>query len=619
MDTGFMDETAQALLSAPFVESTKVILTEAVRRFRLPYSTAFVHSALGESIDEDSAEALVEAARAMGIQVKVGDIEPDQLLQYDPKGEEILALCGRTDGFVLYEGRDRNGAHRLWDSHQGRYTLSDQELENVWAGRLLVMTLNRTGATVREPWKHRFLNSFVMLDLTSLRLVAERNSPRVLASLFVLLTGMTAMGVWTSPTGLRLQVAGMALCFSLAWFCEYLLLRMQYSDVSRALEFCGGAGANGCRSLLAHRAGRIGLLPLSGLGWSVHTACLFSLAWGGVGGYWAAGIAGSLGVLLALRLLRVQFRERQFCRFCNTVHLCNLAAVLLFWSGVGSNLPGWGALLWGAGPFLAVFVLCVTGVLPHLMGADELKRFYAEQEREKVSAKKAIYALMTAPRYFISDYAGIPLLGEGAPLRGLLVADMSCQKCARAVRWSKALRRHLGPWVELKAVVLGDESAENSPAVAEMARTLMVVGMVYGPDAFLQAFLRVNESYSELLWVDDPRKVLRKMFDLDRAEHEPLFELADRQIDNVRAIAERFAVGKPFLVLEGRVLAEAFEAVLRNLPHILKRRPDLGEAFFGHIIATAPSQRKADPAPSPLTGIDQLVHTANTTPLGPPS
>ena len=604
----------QAFTPTPFLDPPKVLLAEAAKRLRVPVSASSVHGLVQAHPDENSAPALTEAAQKIGVQVVVGDIEFDGLDLHDvrERGQQ-LGLCGRLGGFALFEGRARDG-YRLWDSIQGSHILAEDEFRSVWDGRVLIMKRSADEKALRETLFQRIKYGMEFADWTRLRLAASPVAPYLFAVLCMLLA--SACVVAAIRTSRWWLIGGMAALGLVAWIAEYLLLRMHYSDFTRALDYCGGENS-GCGNLLRSDQAMLAGLPLAGIGWSFHAATLAALCFGGPGAWAVVGGVCALGLLPALYLVRVQIAKREFCRFCNAIHMCNLAATVLFAIGMSGGMPALEGLLEPSLVFVAVFLLALTGVVPHLMTADDFRRLQIAEEKYEMSTAHAIDVLLQSPKFELPRPFGVPMYGRGAPLRALIIGDVTCSKCIHTIRDAMAMEKNLKSYIDLWVMPFANSiGVEDDPDYLRLkgvAATLLGIGLIKGPRALVGAYTIVHREWDNRARSDDFADYLLEYAKVQDPKYNAHFAEAAEQGEQLKQLMPTLNPNWqfPLLWIEGRVVVKSNLDVISNVPTLVSNYPDFGQALFGKPVAL-----QEQPASSP-TGIDMLsvsAHASNTVP-----
>jgi uncharacterized membrane protein len=564
-----LEVTRSVLVSATaFSCDPKDLLAEVARRMRCPVSERTVHTTLAGSSDPNSAVGVIEAGFRIGVEVVVGDLTLEELSLPVDTGS-LVAICAEQGGFALLEGvGPSNASYRIWDTRSGSREITRDQLRSSWRGRVIHFERASGPPQVRQSRVQRIADALLHAQLDQLQLVGTRASPLLLGAMNVGLLLLLGRAVWTASSAERPWAISMGLSCLFASLMEYLLLRIQYGNSAQANRFCGSQGQSSCRSLLGTAASSFRGIPFAGIGWSYHTACACLMAFGHPAAFWLVGATSVPALLLSIRLVRVQFRQGRFCRLCNTVHCSTVILLASFALGFASQLPAPAELVPAALIFAVLLLLLGAGVLPHLISADELRRYRVDEKLRDLSLTTAIECVSSAPRIEGTPSGGIRLFGEGAPVKALVAADITCNQCGLLVRELLGRQKSLEPWVDLSIIII---PGQITPKTARMAIALLAVGLDRGSQAFLDALMLVKDRVGRVLAAEDPGVLLEDWLALGQVNAET-WERAEREINEVSSRIDEYGRYFPWLWLNDRIVVERPLAAMIRLPELIAMR-----------------------------------------------
>lgn len=528
------------------------VLAELVHRLGLRYSRGHVRALLERHANPGSLLALVDVARALGVETTAGRAEPDAIDDIWPDGSPAILHFDTSPhggGFGLLEGATPEG-FLVWDSRHGSRPMNRDEFANAWSGVIVFAEKGAPGAPERGYLRHRAKELLFDEARVSPEL-AGASSPRPLHALLglsllvvLVLAALSQPAAWRLPTAVFAGLSALGLAASTA--------ALVWARGGKASFLCGSGGRLDCESVLLSPYSQVAGIPLAGFGFAFYGAVLLLLCTaftGSVTPVWAAGVAFVPTLPISVLLLFVQRRLRRFCTLCVTVHAVNVAGAATFLLLVPSSAVT--PRLLAALAFLALtFGLLLSSVVPYLAHRREDEQLRHAYQRLSRSPLASLGELSEEPPLPIDARAAGVLLGASStPHEVLVIAHPSCHLCGPALdALAELVERHPSLVHGYVGVAPVDPSNPSDQALCE---ALCAVGVTQGGAALLQAFHLAKRDLSRLRQ-SDPLEHLSAALRIERAVLERGRESARPLVQQAAAWKERYAEGIPAVFVDRR-------------------------------------------------------------------
>ncbi len=559
-------------------------LAEASRRLGLPYSRDHVRSLVEAQKNATSMLAVVETAKALGLEVTTGEIQVESLESPEPG---VVLCCGLgSRGFGLIESVGATEV-KLWDSVYKSRSLTRPQFTREFSGVLAVIELPELhrpphpepGRLGRRLVERLFEELRIRTDLVGP--ASAPGAPRVLLGLVAALLALGA--VRASPVTVAV-LGGLA---AVGLGLSYAMIRSVYGGSESVNFLCGGAHS-GCNDLLHSRFARVAGIPASGLGVAFFSAQVMVLGCFPTGAYLTGCL--SLAVLPEAALFFwVMVQNRMFCRLCAVVHAVNLASGVYFLFVVSRHLPPLFEVTLVGVAWLLVFGLVLSGVVPHLIGADRAGVFQAELEQLRESPWWLGRQLAEAKQVsFDAQAVTVSVTRSPGGYDLSVIANLDCLTCA-------LLMKSLDAWLaEEKGRGLCVRVGFAMSARPGLAEAIMAVGLATKGERLFEAYRWAKADPARLDLKTDAFADVADAMGLPVDELERYREIAQRQVAEVpgecaQAVGAKDYCPYPLVLFAGRRL----ESSLNVIRKLINESPELLQLALRQASPTADNEANA--------------------------